>query len=297
MALYHVKSNTVADFTGTVTGFNSQGSTTTLAATNLVRPADWNSAHMMAGTISGNTSGQSTYSGATNVVFQGGNNVTLSLATAASAATVVISAGAGAAYTKTFWYPYNEAVNVAGLHGQASMVFNPLPLEDALSVDRVVMPLYFSNSSNSTGTMSASIWFGIYTKNGNTLSLYASTSNSISLGYAGNNSSASQRGIRLMTTPWTTTLPQSRYYVGVGIRSTTGGNNCTFSQMLVSQLNSNVSGMWDAGSNRSVQWPIGVGYYSASTTAIPGSVAISQIDGTNSLAARPPSWHMINGTV
>ena len=51
MALYHVKSNTIADFTGTVTGFNSQGSTTTLAATNLVRPGDWNSAHTMTGTL------------------------------------------------------------------------------------------------------------------------------------------------------------------------------------------------------------------------------------------------------
>jgi hypothetical protein len=43
--ILHVKSNTIADFTGTITGFNSTGGTQTIAATNLVRPSDWNSAH------------------------------------------------------------------------------------------------------------------------------------------------------------------------------------------------------------------------------------------------------------
>jgi len=41
----HAKSNTIADMTGTVTLFNSSGGTTTDAATNIVRPSDWNSAH------------------------------------------------------------------------------------------------------------------------------------------------------------------------------------------------------------------------------------------------------------
>ena len=36
MAVSHVYSNAVADWTGTVTGFNSQGSTTTIAATAIV---------------------------------------------------------------------------------------------------------------------------------------------------------------------------------------------------------------------------------------------------------------------
>lgn len=90
MAVSHVKSNPIADFTGTVTAFNSQGSTITVNATDIVRPSDWNSAHNFYQTISGNTAGQSTISG-TNLVFQGGNGITLSAATAAGAATIVVS--------------------------------------------------------------------------------------------------------------------------------------------------------------------------------------------------------------
>ena len=41
----HIKSNTIGDFTGTVTVFNSDGTTATALATDLVRPSDWNSNH------------------------------------------------------------------------------------------------------------------------------------------------------------------------------------------------------------------------------------------------------------
>lgn len=78
MAVSHVYNQTVADGT----------------ATSVVRPSDWNSAHNQFLTLSGNTAGQSTVSG-TNVVFQGGNNITLSASTAAGAATVVVSAANG----------------------------------------------------------------------------------------------------------------------------------------------------------------------------------------------------------
>lgn len=73
-ALYHAYTQTVADGT----------------ATSVVRPSDWNSAHVQGQTLSGNTSGFSTVSG-TNIVLQGGNNVTLSAVTAANAATIIIS--------------------------------------------------------------------------------------------------------------------------------------------------------------------------------------------------------------
>lgn len=72
MAVSHVKSNIVADMTGTVTVYNSQGSSITRAATDLVRPVDWNSVHNQYYTLSGNTTNASTASG-TNVVFQASN--------------------------------------------------------------------------------------------------------------------------------------------------------------------------------------------------------------------------------
>ena len=90
MAVSHIKSNTIADFTGTVTVFNSAGATASANATDLVRPSDWNSGHNQYLTLSGNTANLSVLSG-TNIVLQGGNNVTLSGASAAGAATVVVS--------------------------------------------------------------------------------------------------------------------------------------------------------------------------------------------------------------
>lgn len=78
MSFGHIYSQTVADGT----------------ATSVVRPSDWNSVHMQSGTLSGNTSGTSTFT-ATNVVYQGGNNVTLSLSTGASLATIIFSANQG----------------------------------------------------------------------------------------------------------------------------------------------------------------------------------------------------------
>jgi hypothetical protein len=43
----HAKSNTIADWSGTVTVANSTGGSTTAAASDLVRPVDWNSGHVI----------------------------------------------------------------------------------------------------------------------------------------------------------------------------------------------------------------------------------------------------------
>ena len=63
MAVSHVFSNAVPDWVGTVTVYNSQGSTATVVASNLAQPMDWNSAHNQFVTLSGNTNNASTASG------------------------------------------------------------------------------------------------------------------------------------------------------------------------------------------------------------------------------------------
>lgn len=65
--LYHVYTNAVADGT----------------ATSVVRPSDWNSGHKESRSLSGNTAGSAAVSGL-DVVFVGGNGITLSADTAAS---------------------------------------------------------------------------------------------------------------------------------------------------------------------------------------------------------------------
>lgn len=295
MAVSHVYSNAVADWTGTVTGFNSQGSTTTIAATAIVRPSDWNSAHNQYYTLTGNTTGNSTASG-TNVIIAGSGGISVG----GSTGTLVISGPAPG--TATMWFPYNEAVNVVGQMGQGVMNIAPVPTpptaaNGVLHVDRLAMPLYFTNASNSTGSLTLSIWYAAYTRNDSTMSLAHSTSQTWAWTFQGNNSSESYRGIRLFTIPWTTTFDDGRYYIAIASRSTSAGANASLSQVMQSQMNSNYSGIFSAASNASDQWPIGFGSYSATTSGIPSSIAISQIRGTASLAARPPSWHMISGTV
>lgn len=249
----------------------------------------------------GNTSGNTGVLFGPQVVLIGGNNITLSQSTDATSR-ISISISGAPHETATMWFPYNEGVNVAGQHGQATMQIAPVPTPirgpGELQIDRFAFPIYFSNSSNSTGSATLSVWLGLYTKNASTLSLWGSSSRSEEITWSGNDaSSASKRGIRLLTVAWTTTIPDDRYYVGIISRTTTAGGNATLSQILISQLNSSYSGLLNAATNASMQWPLGFGYYSASTSAIPNSIGLSQLVGNSSMAARPPSWFAISGTV
>jgi hypothetical protein len=90
MAISHIFTNAVPDATGTMTIWYG-ATTVTVAATDVVRPSDWNSAHYQFMSATGNTAGQSTFSG-TNIVFGGGPNITLS---GVNATRIDISAGAG----------------------------------------------------------------------------------------------------------------------------------------------------------------------------------------------------------
>src|SRR5258706_4680311 len=91
-AVSHNKTLPMADFTGTVTVFNSQASTTTIAASDIWKPSNVNSAHDQFVTLSGNTSGQSTSPAVSNVILAGGSNITLSMATAAGVASITMYA-------------------------------------------------------------------------------------------------------------------------------------------------------------------------------------------------------------
>lgn len=91
MGISHAYTQTVADGT----------------ATSVVRPSDWNSGHILVQQISGNTAGVSSISG-TNLVWAGGNNVTLSAN--GSTVSIIGAAGGGAQTTQT-----QPAGNIAGV--------------------------------------------------------------------------------------------------------------------------------------------------------------------------------------
>lgn len=269
--------------------------------------------------LGANTAGNTTASGSTigysgiNLTLSGTNGSVMNIsapATSSLSATGLLSISTNGSTisigvpeaTASLWYPYNEAVNVLGQQGNATWQFAPVPTPmdkgaGYVSVDRAVFPMLMSNATNTTGSMTVSISMGLYTKNASSLSLAHSATGSFALTYSGTVNNPTNAGIRLATIPFSTSIEGGRYYVGIAYRSTTAGANATISQVLASQLNSNFSGLMGVASNRSHQWPLGLGVLSASSSAIPVSVAFSQIDGTASLAARPPSWHMRLGTV
>lgn len=75
MAIVHAFSNAVADATGTLTAWNG-ATTASIAATDVVRPSNWNSAHNVVYAMGGNTTNASSVSG-TDVVIAGMGGVSV----------------------------------------------------------------------------------------------------------------------------------------------------------------------------------------------------------------------------
>lgn len=274
MTVAHVKSITVADGTNT----------------NIVRPGDWNSNHNFYQTITGNTAGQSTASG-TNLLFGGTNGISLSLSTGAGVATMWFDGGRSA---KTYYNLYENIQSVVSQQN-ASLYLRPMVVDVAVQHDRLMFPVLVTNSSNSSGSQTISVWAGIYTKNGSTLSLVSSVLGTLAMTQSGTVGSYSiLSGIRNMTVGWTNTILPGDYYFGLVSRTTSGGTNASISNLYASNLASGFSGILGASSPASAQMFPGFGYYSATTAGMPNSVAFSDIQGSNSIAQRPPIAYLVS---
>lgn len=292
MAISHIKSNTIADFTGTVTVFNSQGSTTTANATDLVRPNDWNSAHNFFQTISGDTLGSSTASG-TNMVLGFSGGIQGHMSTGASVATLWVQSPILSGKNL-----YKDLAIVTAQQGQASLQFDPEILPAPVQFDRLIFGLFNTNSSNSSGSHTLSFWVGFYTRNVSSLSLLTSSSSSTALTHSGTAGSYSlYSGQRLFTIPMTTTLSQGDYWVAFLSRTTSGGANGSYSNIAGSAHASNFFGHFGSSHATSVQFTLGQGQYSATTSGMPASVAFSQINGSNSAVFRPTILMLGSSTV
>lgn len=268
--------------------------------------------------LGANTAGNTTATGSTigwsgiNLTLSGTNNSIVNIsapATSSLSATGIVSISTNGstisigvpAGTATMWQPFNEGMNVVGQQGQGTLHIVPLPTPTPgalgeVQIDRVCFPVQASHATNSTGSVTLSLWMGLYTRNNSSLSLAHSQSFSTNWTFSGTANSSVLSGLRLISGGWTTTFGDGRYYVGLLSRTTSGGANCTISQLLVSQMASNFSGFVGQATNKSYQWPLGFGVYSASLSSLPASFGFSDINGTGSVGARPPSWFMIKGT-
>ena len=216
-------------------------------------------------------------------------------------ASYAMNGGGGAvASTLNYYNPFDAYLQVAGVIGQGSLQFQPMQVQD-VAFDRVMVPINYSNASNSSFSMTVSMWMGTYTKNISTLSLVSSVSVSYNITNSGTVGSYSNYGgMRLLSIPMgaTNTLAQGQYYVGMLSRTTTGGGaGMTMSNMQVSQINSSFSGIFGQASAVTAQYTRGLGMYSATTNAMPSSVGFNQLTGNSSAYLRQPIFYMVNGTV
>ena len=152
MAVSHVFSNTVANATGTVTIWNG-ATTSSVFATNLVRPGDWNSAHNQLMTISGNTAGSSTMSG-TNIVFGGTNGISLSASSAAGAATMWIRGWPHVSFYQNLGHVPADTQSVAPGSTSVAVMFE---IAAPISASFIRIPCSFLTFTTNQGTSAASL--------------------------------------------------------------------------------------------------------------------------------------------
>lgn len=287
----------------TLSGSTNAGSMSlTISVPNTASQSTQTDGIILAGVSSmGNTQGNTQVSSGTRLVFVGTNNITLSQATAANATTISISGGAGggaAAVTLPGLQPYDDFVQVVGQYGNGTLVFDPQPLPN-FQFDRFVQIIQNTNSSNSSGSHTLRFSLGLYTRNASSLSLLTSWAGSTALthsGTAGSYSLYSGQRVLALTVPSAETVTEGRYWIGYVSSTASAGANGTYSQNMVSNLNSAVTGMFGSAANATAQAKLGQGVYSASSTALPNSVAFSQIQGTGSLFKRFPVIGFGSGT-
>lgn len=260
---------------------NSNGLAISVAA-----PGGGGAINVSAGTTSGNLQ---------TVVFSNSNGVTFGLD--GSTVTASVAAGGGGAATLNYFNPQDGYVQVAGQQGNASLHIQPMQAPN-VTLDRIAMPVVVTNATNSTGTVTVSFSIGVYTRADSTFSLLDSTSGSQAITFSGTVNNSTYAGMRLMTIPWATSLSEAQYFLGIWSRTTSGGANATISQFLASQINSVYSGILGQASNTSGQYTRGLGHYSVTfSTAMPSSIAASELRGTASVVLRQPVFYLVNGTL
>jgi hypothetical protein len=293
VGVVHVKSNTVADFTGTVTVFNSQGSTATIAATDLVRPSDWNSGHNIVYTLEGNTTNASTASG-TNVVFSGAGGITL----AGSTGTLVISGPVRLGYESTINVPL--AASTQSSLGQNSLWLSPFRISGGTlnaSSFQIAQSYTGTATSAATAQWGQTIRYGVYSKVNSTqysqmlsgsltMQVWNSGTSSASLAYQGSTSSsagsnlitASLYGLRTMGANIGSTLTENDYYFAVH-QSTSSANYSALIRTAGNVCDNPLgvaAGAWIAATNNSIN-PLYAARYTTTTGALPNSFGPSQV--------------------
>jgi hypothetical protein len=256
----------------------------------------------------GNTAGSTGTVSTGNVVFVGSGAISLSQSTGAagSAATVSIlgpatsslvgvgqvsisSAGStisviGGPQLSFFNAAPFDVTGVSQL-GQGSIQFYPINDPEPFSASRAYafasITILSSAGSSNAGVISQ--YFGLYTRNGSTLSLASSGSQSYQFSNTSNNSFASISGMRQISVPLAVNYTGGDIWVAaMSLTSSTANNFFTASNLIAQPLITGaIQGLIGEAFANSKQQVPGQGFFSTTSAALPASVAFSQITGSN----------------
>lgn len=263
--------------------------------------------------LGANTAGNTTASGST--IGYSGINLTLSCTNGSVVnisvpATSSIAGASGLSIStngstisvyqtaRSHFFPYDDCQYVAQSHGNGTVILNHVGVGNPLQFDRAHIRLVNTNSSNSSGSHSISVYVGLYTRNASTLSLLWSASRSTALTQSGTAGSYSlYSGMRLFSIGGTTTIQPGDYWAAMVSSTNSGGADGSYSMMCVSNTNSNFVGHFGSSHNTTYHIRLGQGYYTAATNGLPGSIAFSHIRGSESAAQRFPIMGFISQSV
>jgi hypothetical protein len=240
----------------------------------------------------GNTSNASTASGST-ISLSGGTNITL----AASNGSIIKIEGAAGGGGGSVWHWIPFYGSVATMAANASFLILPVALPAALSMEKVQVGIYLTNSSNSTGSLTLSMAVQLFTKNGGSLSNLVSGSRGFSLTFSGTTNSGTYIGLRAATIPLSSNLTPGQYWLGFYYRSTTGGTNMTVGYLgAASQINSNFGGPLGENATNSGGWLLGWGSHSLTGSSSFASIAFSDIRPYLAISRSTP-WVVLSNSV
>lgn len=203
--------------------------TSTVAATDLVGPDNWESAHKYAFTLSGNTNNASTVSG-TNLIFQGAGPITMIGSTDTNGASIIFSNQSAPELSRKI-FPYSAAEFGAsfksGTPGTVSMGYFSLSNNLRASAMRIVASISVITRTNETVTNGFTVNFGLYTVINSTFSQVSSGSQSATFAVDSNNSTDMQ-GVHEMSAPIDVFATPGEYWLGMLIaRNGTRSNGST----------------------------------------------------------------------
>ena len=241
------------------------------------------------GNTAGNTGAQTG-----TIVFSGQNGITLSQITGGGGVhTLGISADG--IQTISNYSPFQASMSATGLNSNAVMSFVPFVLPFNLTATRAAFMASFAPQTSATGTMNGtlSISMALYSRNVSTLSLASSGSGSYAFSNSSNASSSWFNGMRRFTIPMNINATPGEYWYSLWIRSSASGG-LTYAMSIMGSVplatNAAYSGNFGTAFNSSKSPYLGYGIFSNAsfTTAIPASVAISNIKGSGNSYLRAP---------